>query len=153
MGCEISAGNDDDVDWIQVKGTDKLRAISADLLNLPDSGQTLAVLAAFCQGKSNFTGLATLKHKETDRLSALATELAKLNVKAEIDEESITVHGGSVKVEDEVRIDTYEDHRMAMSFAVLAARIPAVKINDPEVVEKSFPDFWTKLSSLGIQLH
>lgn len=146
-GVEVTKGSN----WVEFKGTDGLQAINADLSLLPDSGQTLAVLAAMIKGKSYLTGLGTLKHKECDRLQATHDELLKLGIKTEITDDSITVYGGDIQVPaGGVEIATYDDHRMAMSFAILASKYQGIKILSPEVVNKSFPDFWEKLAECGV---
>lgn len=115
--------------------------------NMPDTAQTLAVIAAFAQGDTTMTGLSTLRVKETDRIAALHAELAKAGIASTPGPDFLTVHGG---MPHGAQISTYDDHRMAMSFATLAAVIPGVVIEDPKVVEKSFPDFWSVLESVGI---
>ncbi len=148
MGCKVSSGQDGAQFWVEVIGPKELLPINADFNDMPDSAQTFAVLASFANGVSNLTGLETLRIKETDRLSALKTELAKVGVKTELGESSIRVLGS--KVLPSV-IKTYEDHRMAMAFSVLAARISGIEIEDSEVVGKSFPNFWNLLSDIGIK--
>ena len=153
MGAEVVAGNNEAIKWISVKAKEELKPVTCDLTLLPDSAQTLAVLCSMVNGESLITGLGTLKHKETDRLQALQNELKKINIKTEITDNSIKVFGGTIKIPQEgVIIDTYEDHRMAMSFAILAAKYQGIKIKDPNVVTKSFPDFWEKLKDCGVDI-
>lgn len=134
--------------WIQVEGSKKLKGITINMSLMPDTAQTLAVVAAFAHGKTKITGLSTLKMKETDRLQALKNELNKMKIKSEITHDSITIIGG--KPEKAV-IKTYRDHRMAMAFAVATTKIPGMRINNPEVVSKSFPNFWEKLEKLDVK--
>jgi len=115
---------------------------------LPDSAQTLAVVAACARGRSVIRGLKTLRMKETHRISALHVELGKLGIRSETGADYIIIHGGNPTA---AQIATYEDHRMAMSFATLAARIPGMRIEHPEVVRKSFPDFWERLARIGVK--
>lgn len=143
MGCLIEKNTKEK--WITVKGPLLLKAVNVDMESMPDSAQTLAVVAAFAKGKTKITGLSTLKIKETDRLTALKNELKKIGIKSKITNDSITVHGG--KPHGAV-IKTYNDHRMAMAFAVAKAKIPGLIIKNPEVVKKSFPDFWEKFNQL-----
>lgn len=155
MGCRVAHGVDEsDCSWIEVAGPEKLSGIEADMTLMPDTAQTLAVIAAAAEGTTTLTGLSTLKHKETDRLFALKTELAKLGVHSEITDDSIKVYGGTLneRTINSTPLDTYEDHRMAMSFAVLAARYHGLQIRNPEVVSKSFPDFWKVLESFGVEV-
>ena len=106
---------------------------------MPDLVPTLAVLAAFAQGETVITGVAHLRHKESDRLAAVATELSKLGIEARETADGLIIRGGKPRG---AAIDTYNDHRLAMSFAVAGLKAPGMVINDPGCVAKSFPDFW-----------
>ncbi len=141
MGCDIREGKN----WIEVKGN-KLKPIKRDMNDYPDIVQPLAVVAAFAEGKSEFTNIAHLRYKECDRLKAPVTELKKMGINAIDAEDSLIVEGGHQMHGAE--IDTYNDHRMAMSFAIAGLKIPGIKIKNPEVVNKSFPEFWGRLESL-----
>lgn len=148
MGCKVTRGPN----WIEVgpgkQNSHHLKAISADLEDLPDAAQTLAVVAACASGTSHLTGLRTLRIKETDRLAALVTELARVGINAAADADSITIHGGTPVATTPIK--TYEDHRMAMSFAILASRIDGLQIEHPAVVSKSFPQFWKYLEASSL---
>jgi len=139
MGCQVRKNIKEK--WIEVKGPKILRGITVDMVNMPDTAQTLAVVSAFTKGKTKITGLSTLKIKETNRLLALKNELGKMGIKSQTTNSSITIYGGNPK---KTVIETYGDHRMAMAFAVAKLRIPELIIKNPEVVKKSFPDFWEK---------
>lgn len=143
MGCTVDEGTRS----VTVTGTQKLRGIEADMSNMPDTAQTLAVIAAVAEGSTTITGLSTLRVKETDRIAALHNELAKLGIRSEPGPDFLIVHGGTPHG---ASIATYEDHRMAMSFAMLGARIGGIAIEEPRVVEKSFPSFWQVIGSFGI---
>jgi 3-phosphoshikimate 1-carboxyvinyltransferase len=117
--------------------------------NMPDVAQTLAVVASFAQGSTTMRGLSTLRVKETDRIAALHTELGKIGIRSEAGPDHLIVHGGSPHG---ARIATYDDHRMAMSFAIMGARVPEMEIEEPHVVEKSFPTFWEALAESGIRV-
>lgn len=143
MGCSISS----DAHSITVEGPKALRGIEIDMSNMPDVAQTLAVVAAFAQGKTVMRGLSTLPGKETDRIEALHTELAKVGISSETGPDYLVVHGG---VPHGATISTYEDHRMAMSFAIMAAKVQGIEIEEPMVVMKSFPNFWEILATSGI---
>lgn len=119
-----------------------------DLSNAPDIAQTIAVTCLGLGIGCHLTGLHTLPIKETDRLGALKTELAKLGAKVGIDSESLTLQP-TKSITPNVAIDTYNDHRMAMAFAPLALRTTLL-VNDAGVVSKSYPDFWKDLTALGI---
>lgn len=143
MGCTVTKS----FDSITVSGPRQLQAIEADMERMPDTAQTLAVVAAFAHGNTTLRGLQTLRIKETDRIAALHAELAKLGILSTPGPDYLIVEGGRPRG---ARIATYEDHRMAMSFAVCAAAIDGMCIEEPGVVEKSFPSFWSILNQLGI---
>ncbi|NQV13619.1 MAG: 3-phosphoshikimate 1-carboxyvinyltransferase [Parcubacteria group bacterium] len=148
MGCKMNQNSADK--WIRVIGPAQLKSIAEiDMNSMPDTAQTLAVVAAFAEGETKITGLQNLRVKETDRLTALQAELKKLKVKTEIGDDYIVIHGGNPKG---AAIETHHDHRMAMSFAVAGVKISGVKISQPDVVNKSFPNFWEGLESLGVKL-
>ncbi len=121
-----------------------------DLSNAPDLAQTLAVTCFGLGASCHLTGLHTLKIKETDRLEALRIELGKLGADISVTENSLSLER-SDRINNGISIDTYNDHRMAMAFAPLALRTE-LYINEAEVVSKSYPDFWSDLQKLGIQV-
>jgi 3-phosphoshikimate 1-carboxyvinyltransferase len=125
-------------------------SLSYDLKDAPDIAQTIAVTAAGLQVDCYLTGLHTLPIKETDRLAAMKCELEKVGADVAIDAESLRVFGQKAKLQS-ASITTYNDHRMAMAFAPLAILIP-LTIEESFVVEKSYPDFWKHLSSIGYQI-
>jgi 3-phosphoshikimate 1-carboxyvinyltransferase len=122
-------------------------AVAYDLRDAPDIAQTIAVTAAGLGMHCMMTGLHTLPIKETDRLAAMKAELEKCGVKVTITDESLEVHARKQALVS-ATISTYNDHRMAMAFAPMALCVPLI-IEDPMVVEKSYPDFWKDLESLG----
>lgn len=117
-----------------------LNGIEIDCVEFPDSAMTLAVLCAVAKGKSRLTGLANLKFKECDRLAALETELRKVGVQAMAFDDGLEIVGTDKLVP--AQIETYDDHRMAMCFAVLKYLEPEIEILDPGCVSKTFPTFW-----------
>ena len=119
---------------------------SYNLMDCPDIAQTIAVTCFGLGIECFLSGLHTLNIKETNRLEALKNELTKLNAEVHISKEEIWV-GSARKITRNISIDTYNDHRMAMAFAPLALKVPII-INDVEVVEKSFPDFWEQFESI-----
>lgn len=145
MGCEVTrSGN-----GITLQGTGRLEGIRVDMGDMPDVVPTLAVVAAFAEGKTVIENIAHLRIKECDRLSAVVAELTKLGVKVEEQEAAMIIHGeGGAGLRGAV-IETYEDHRMAMSMAVAGLRIPGVQITGEECVAKSFPDFWERFGLLA----
>lgn len=121
-----------------------------NLQNSPDIAQTIAVTSFGLGFECHLTGLHTLKIKETDRLEALKIELTKLGAKVSITDDSITILS-SKGINKNVSIATYQDHRMAMSFAPLALKVPIV-IENAEVVSKSYPTFWEDLKQVGFNI-
>jgi 3-phosphoshikimate 1-carboxyvinyltransferase len=123
-----------------------------DLKSCPDLAQTIIVVCAALGHEATFTGLETLKIKETDRILALQTELAKMGVKL-IEKGQVYKLDCSQKfIPESIFINTYDDHRMAMAFAPLALIIPQLEIEDADVVEKSYPAFWMDLEKVGFSL-
>ena len=120
--------------------------LNLDLSNNPDLAQPLAVIAAALGIKASFTGLSTLKHKESNRILAIATELNKAGADVIGTDDCIEIRGRINKeILKEITFDTYHDHRMAMSLAMLAALGERVSLNNPEVVSKSYPNFFNEL--------
>jgi 3-phosphoshikimate 1-carboxyvinyltransferase len=140
MGCVVtrSAGG------ISVQGPERLQPIHVDMEALPDMAQTLAVVAAFAEGPSRIDGLASLRLKETDRVRAIAVELPKLGARVREGGTWWEIAPIGADASMEASIDTYDDHRMAMSFAVATLRAPGLTINAPGCVAKTFPDFWQR---------
>lgn len=124
-------------------------SFSSDLTHTPDLAQTIAVTCFGLGIACTLTGLHTLKIKETDRLLALECELTKLGAVVKVTDDSICIEA-STTIQNNCSIDTYQDHRMAMSFALLALKTDIV-INNAEVVSKSFVDYWSNLGALGIE--
>ncbi len=139
MGCTVTRGPQ-----ISVVGPARLSAINISMEDIPDTAQTLAVCVAFADGPSHITGLASLRVKETDRLRAVAVELTKLGVRVEEGPDYWIIQPPADNVYAAAQIDTYDDHRMAMAFAVAGLRAPGVVINEPGCVAKTFPDFWQR---------
>ena len=124
----------------------KPKTFKYDFTQMPDQAQTFAFLCAAMGIEAELTGLQTLKHKETDRIIALHTELEKLGIDVNSDSNSITLKGKITA--KEATLKTYDDHRMAMAGALIATQIP-VRIENPDVVSKSYPDFWKHLFSMN----
>ena len=121
--------------------------ITLNLKNTPDLAQTIAVTCLGLNIDCKLSGLHTLKIKETNRLTALKTEIEKLGGNVKITDRSLELHNTG-KINENILIDTYNDHRMAMAFAPLGLRVP-ININNPKVVSKSYPDFWDDLQKIG----
>ena len=120
-----------------------------DFKECPDLAQTVIVCAAALQRDLSFTGLHTLRIKETDRIAALQAELGKFGVELVGDGEVYHLKTGGLNWHTNAVIDTYEDHRMAMAFAPLALMAGQLQIREPQVVEKSYPDYWKHLKQHG----
>lgn len=122
-----------------------LRGIDIDMESMPDVVPTLAVVAAFAEGTTRITNIASLRVKECDRIAAVTTELRKMGVTVEEQADAMYITGGDPHA---AVIDTYDDHRIAMTFAIAGLRAEGVVINDPGCVAKSFPSFWRSLDAL-----
>jgi 3-phosphoshikimate 1-carboxyvinyltransferase len=141
MGCAIAPA-----EGVAVRGPRRLKSPGVvDMNRLPDGVMTLAVLAALAQGETRIVNVANLRIKESDRLAALVTELRRIGIEAEELSDGIRIQGGEPHGAD---IETYADHRMAMSFAILGARVPGICIRTPECVSKSYPTFFEQLQAL-----
>ena len=143
MGARVALGED----WIEVAtGDGGLRAIDMDLNHIPDAAMTAAVLALFGDGPSRLRNIASWRVKETDRLAAMATELRKLGAGVEEGPDSLRIT--PARLRPGVAIDTYDDHRMAMSFSLVALGGVPVVINDPGCVAKTFPEYFEAFRSI-----
>jgi 3-phosphoshikimate 1-carboxyvinyltransferase len=140
MGCRVTRGSD----WVEVLGGE-FYGIEIDMNEMPDLVPTLAVTAAFAQGNTVIQNIRHLRFKESDRLHALAVELSKMGIRVREGEDWLEIEGGKPHGAE---IETYDDHRMAMSFAIAGLVIPGVKIKGERCVDKSFPGFWETLQKL-----
>jgi len=141
MGCTVERGDD----AIGVRGPAHLRGIDVDMGDISDTAQTLAAIAPFASGPVTMRGLAHARLKETDRVAAVVTELRRLGAVVEERSDGMTIqpgplHGGTVA--------TYDDHRMAMSFALVGLRVPGIRIADPGCVAKTFPDYFARFAAM-----
>jgi 3-phosphoshikimate 1-carboxyvinyltransferase len=125
----------------------KLKAIDLDLNHLPDAAMTVAVMALFAEGPSTLRNIGSWRVKETDRLAAMASELRKLGAGVEEGADYLRIVPGKLKAG--VAIDTYDDHRMAMSFSLVALGGVPVTINDPGCVAKTYPDYFQAFQSIA----
>ncbi len=140
MGCQV--------DWrengITVHGGE-LQGIDVDMNMISDTAQTLAVVAPFAKGPTRIRNVAHMRHKETDRVAAVVTELRKLGLTVDEHPDGMTIHPGPMIP---ARIATYDDHRMAMSFAILGLQQPGIVIEDPQCTAKTYPRFFEDLECL-----
>ncbi len=147
MGCDVSRSSKG---GLTVRGPKRLKAIEVDMGDMPDVAPTLAVVAAFAEGTTVIGNIGHLRIKECDRLSAMVTELGKMGAQVEEQKDSMLIHGcAGGKNLHGAEIETYDDHRIAMCFAVAGLKVPGVKITGEQCVAKSFPDFWDRFALLG----
>jgi len=142
MGCNVEIKNDE----FRVKRMDKLRGVDVDMNRMPDIVPTLAVTALFAQGSTRIRNVAQLRHKESNRLDDLATELQKTGAMVSVTEDGLEIEPGPLHG---ATLDPHDDHRLAMSFALLGLRVPGMMIEDPDCVSKSFPTFWKEFEKFS----
>ena len=147
MGADVKI----DKQSITVKGTGTLEGVDVNFLDMPDQAQTLAVTAMFAEGETIIRGLHTLKLKETDRLQALSNELQKFGAKVEIENDS-ALKITPPKIIRRAEVDTYDDHRMAMSFSIAATKVEHVVIRNKECVNKTYPEYFEDLEKVRKQM-
>ena len=141
MGARVIRSSD----AIEVHGVDDLHGIEIDMGQISDTAQTLAAVAPFASSPTRVTGIGFIRRKETDRIAAVVTELRRLGIDASEEEDGFLVRPGTPRP---ALVQTYDDHRMAMSFALIGLRSPGVRIADPGCVAKTFPEFWVALEAL-----
>ncbi len=143
MGCTVEETDH----CLLVTGHSHVHGIDIDMRDIPDTAQTLAAIAPFADSPTRIRGIASARVKETDRVHATCTELARLGVRVEEHEDGMTIHPC-----EEMRpavIQTYNDHRMAMAFSLIGLRFDGVTIENPSCVSKTFPNFFEVLNSLS----
>jgi 3-phosphoshikimate 1-carboxyvinyltransferase len=143
MGCDVLVESDS----ITVSGK-AYQGIDVDMNSISDTVMTLAVVALFANGPTTIRNIGHIRHKETDRISALSTELRKIGAVVEETETSIRIQPGNYR---EATLCTYKDHRMAMSLALAGLRIPGIIIEDPNCVAKTYPGFFKDLEKLVLK--
>lgn len=143
MGARVGAGPD----WLEASGALPLQPIDADCNEIPDAAMTLAVCALAAPGTSRLRNIASWRVKETDRLTAMATELRKLGAEVEEGADFISITPPAA-LSPRAVIDTYDDHRMAMCFSLVSLLGVPVRINDPGCVAKTYPDYWTDFARI-----
>jgi 3-phosphoshikimate 1-carboxyvinyltransferase len=142
MGCTVSV----DDSGITVRGPDQLHGIDIDLNSMPDTAQTLWAIAPFASTAVTVRNVPVLRIHETDRIAAMENELTRLGVRVKAWGDGMTVYPASEILP--TRLETYDDHRMAMSLALIGLREPGVILIDPDCVNKTFPDYFTVLDTL-----
>lgn len=141
MGCQVS----EDERGLTVAGPAQLRGVRVDMNAISDTALTLAAIAPFADGPVEITGIAHARRQESDRVAAVATELGRLGVRVEERADGWRIEPGQPRGGE---VATYDDHRMAMSFAVLGLRTPGIVIRDPDCVAKTFPQFFARFGAL-----
>ena len=142
MGCPIK----EEEHGIAVIGPIELTGVDADMRDIPDTAQTLAVIAPFASSPTRIRGIASARLKETDRIHATRTELERLGVHVEEHQDGMTIY--PCKEVQPATIRTYNDHRMAMAFSLIGLRIPGIVIENPACVSKTFPNYFEVLDML-----
>ena len=141
MGCQVDYA----ADAITVRGG-PLRGVSVDMNDISDTVQTLGAVALFAEGTTEIRGVGHIRHKETDRLAALSAELRKLGALVEQRGDGLAITPGPLRA---ARIATYDDHRMAMSLALVGLKVPGVTILDPGCTAKTYPRYWEDLAAVS----
>jgi 3-phosphoshikimate 1-carboxyvinyltransferase len=143
MGCHVTRGED----FIEVDSTTGgLRGVTWDMNAISDTVMTLAAVAPFADSPTTIENVAHIRHKETDRIHAVATELMRLGVPVEERADGLTIY--PARNLQPATVATYDDHRMAMAFALMGLRAPGIVIADPGCVAKTFPDYFERLDAL-----
>lgn len=140
MGCEVTWGEQS----ITVTGR-PLHGVDIDMNAISDTAQTLATVAVFADSPTTIRSVGHMRHKETDRVTAVVTELRRCGIQAEEFADGLTVFPGTPQP---ASIETYDDHRMAMSFSLLGLRVPGIRILDPGCTAKTFPNYFEELQRL-----
>ena len=140
MGCLVTWN----ADSITVTGR-PLHGIDIDMNAISDTAQTLSTVAVFADSPTRIRNVGHMRHKETDRIAAVVTELRRAGIQAEEHDDGLTIHPGTPVPAD---IHTYDDHRMAMSFSLLGLRVPGIRIQDPECTAKTYPQYFYDLQRL-----
>lgn len=142
LGCKVKS----EENWVAVTGSNLAEGnFTFDLNDMPDMVPTLAVLSAFRQGQTIISNVAHLRIKESNRLEAVVTELNRVGIEARELPDGLVIQGGQMRPAE---IKTYNDHRMAMSFAIAGLVASGIEISDKTCVDKSFPSFWEELKKV-----
>lgn len=143
MGCVVTESGDS----ISVRRAASLVGVDVDMRDIPDAALTLAAVAPFAESPTRIRGIASARVKESDRVHAACVELARLGVQVEEHDDGMTIH--PCKKFQPARIQTYNDHRVAMAFSLVGLRVDGVTIENPSCVSKTFPDFFDVLGGLA----
>ncbi len=141
MGCEITV----EENGVRVKRTGALNGVDVDMNSMPDVVPTLAVTSLFASTPTRIRNIGHLRHKESDRLQAIETELRKLGGEVTVSGETLAIEPSQLHG---AQLDTYDDHRLAMTFALAGLKVPGVLVENPDCVKKSFPTFWSEFEKV-----
>jgi 3-phosphoshikimate 1-carboxyvinyltransferase len=144
MGCKTQATDSS----LEVTSTEQLHGIEIDMADMSDLVPTLAVVAVFADSPTRITGVGFIRHKESDRIGDLVNGLKKIGCDAVEEEDGILIRPVNFDQLHGAELSTHDDHRLAMAWSLLALRIPGISIEEPEVVSKSWPEWWDVRSSL-----
>lgn len=142
MGCLVEESDR----CLSVTAGPSLNGVDVDMRDIPDTAQTLAAVAPFASSPTRIRGIASARRKETDRIHATCTELARLDVYVQEHEDGMTIY--PCRTFQPAQVQTYNDHRMAMAFSLIGLRVPGISIENPSCVSKTFPDFFEVLDTL-----
>ena len=143
MGCQVDVSDN----GITVRGPDQLRGIDVDMKDISDTALTLAAIAPFADSKVSIRNIEHTRWQETDRIHAMVTELRKLGVPVVEYQDGLEISPSPITP---AAIDTYHDHRVAMAFSLIGLKVPGIRINDPDCVRKTFPDYFQVLQRLYV---
>lgn len=144
MGCRVEIGEDS----VEVQGPEQLRGVDADFTHMGDVATSLMAIAPFADGPTTVRGIAQTHYEESDRPVAAATELRRMGLQVEDDWNSVTIQPGTPRPAE---IETYDDHRIAMSFAVTGLRAPGIRITNPGTTAKTFPEYFDVLREVTVR--
>jgi 3-phosphoshikimate 1-carboxyvinyltransferase len=144
MGCSVERGESSTT----VERSGPLSGVDVDMGQISDTAPTLAVVAVFAASPTRVRGIGFIRAKETDRVGNVVRELHRCGITAMEEDDGLVVHPGWPR---SARVETYDDHRMAMSFALLGLRVPGIEVSGPGCVGKTFPGFWSVLHSLRVR--
>jgi 3-phosphoshikimate 1-carboxyvinyltransferase len=146
MGAKV----EEDATGLTVTGPQRLNGVMIDMNAISDTAPTLAAIAPFASGPVTITGVEHMRWKETDRIAAMATELARLGVAVEEKKDGLVIQPSQPRRDT---VSTYDDHRMAMSLAITGIAGEGIRIEDPDCTSKTFPNFFAVLEDLRRQSH
>lgn len=159
MGCRIEDKEEGIVVWgpgyLDAEGTeDNLQGIDINMSDFSDQTMTLAAVAVFAKGDTTISGVGHIRRQESDRIRGIVTELTRLGIACEERENGVVIHPGTVKASQEnpVVIETYEDHRMAMAFALIGTKVEGIVIHNPLCCRKTYENYFEVLTKLNLEL-